>query len=132
MSLANRSEVMSVRMQLSIVACAMAMALTGCGSKDAAEPAPAGAARSQPAAAAAGSVPAMLRSTIAATLKVDEGKVTPRASFAGDLGADELAMVELVMAYERTFKVDISNADADRFKQVQDVMAYLEQRRALR
>ena len=55
------------------------------------------------------------------------GKPTPC------VGRDhELAMVELVMAYERVFKVDIPNADADRFKQVKDVVAYLQKRTTLR
>ena len=72
-------------------------------------------------------MPATLRATIATVLKVDESRVTPRASFAADLGADELDMVELVMACERAFKVDIRDADADRFEHVQDVISYLRQ-----
>ena len=77
-------------------------------------------------------MPATLRSTIASTLKVDENTVVPEATFAKDLGADELSMVELVMAYERVFKVDIPDADADRFKKVQDVVDYLRKRSVLR
>ena len=77
-------------------------------------------------------MPPDLRSTIASTLKIDEGRVIPSATFAKDLGADELSMVELVMAYERVFKVDIPNADADRFTKVQDVIDYLRKRHVLR
>ena len=73
-----------------------------------------------------------LRSTIASTLKIDESRVVPAATFAKDLGADELSMVELVMAYERVFTIDIPNADADRFKKVQDVIDYLRKHNVLR
>jgi acyl carrier protein len=109
----------------------MAITVAGC-SNDAAKPAgaePDQLARSSP---PLGTVPPVLRSTIAATLKVEDSKVTPTASFTGDLHADELAMVELVMAYEREFRIDISDADADHFKHVQDVTAYLQKRRVLR
>lgn len=111
----------------------MTITLTGC-SNGTATPAGAGAKPDPPATSvpASGTVPPVLRSTIASTLKVEESKVTPSASFAGDLHADELAMVELVMAYEREFKVDISDTDAGRFKQVQDVATYLQQRHVLR
>ena len=77
-------------------------------------------------------MPPTLRSAIASTLKIDEGKVVPAATFVKDLGADELGMVELVMAYERVFKIDIPNADADRFQKVQDVIDYLRKRNVLR
>ena len=46
--------------------------------------------------------------------------------------ADELALVELVTAYEREFKISIPNADADKFHQVRDVVAYLKKRGALK
>ena len=58
--------------------------------------------------------------------------MVPSATFAKDLAADDLAMVELVMAYERVFKIDIRNADADRFKTVQDVIDYLRTKNVLR
>jgi acyl carrier protein len=84
-----------------------------------------GAPPAQAAPVAGDGVPPRLRTAIASTLKIDESRVTPTASFATDLGADELSMVELVMAYEREFKVNISDADADRFTRVQDVVNYL-------
>ena len=77
------------------------------------------------------SVPERLRSIIAKTLKINENKVTAAASFVKDLGADELALVELVMAYEREFKIDIKDSDADHFQQVRDVIAYLRKRGVL-
>lgn len=79
-----------------------------------------------------GGVPDRLRSAIATTLKVDESKVTQGASFARDLGADDLGMVELVMAYEREFRIEIPNSDAARFQRVQDVVDYLQRRNVLR
>jgi acyl carrier protein len=79
----------------------------------------------QGAASADAAVPARLRAIIAKELKINENRVTATASFVKDLGADELALVELVMAYEREFKISISDADADQFRQVRDVVTYL-------
>ena len=120
--------------RLSIAVSVAVMMLIGCGS-DTADPAAAARASQSPPQSSSNSgstVPVVLRSTIAGTLKVDESRVTPSASFATDLGADELDTVELVMAYERVFKVDIRDPDADHFKQVQDVMAFLRRHQALR
>ena len=77
-------------------------------------------------------MPPKLRSTIASTLKIDESKVTPSATFVTDLGADELDLVELAMAYDREFEVDVRKADADGFMRVQDVMSFLQKHGALR
>ena len=77
-------------------------------------------------------MPARLRAIIAKELKVNENRVTATASFVKDLGADELALVELVMAYEREFKVSISDADADQFRQVRDVVTYLREHGVLK
>jgi acyl carrier protein len=126
---------LNARAQRSIVVWACAISLVGCGSSTT-EPASAGATATQSSAAAPstsdGAVPATLRSTIASTLKVDEATVVPEATFANDLGANELSMVELVMAYERVFKIAIPDADADRFTTVQDVIDYLRKRNVLR
>ena len=86
----------------------------------------------QGAATADASVPAQLRSIIAKTLKINESKVTATATFVKDLGADELALVELVMAYEKEFKVRISDAEADQFRQVRDVVAFLKKHGVLK
>lgn len=120
-----------VNFQKLTVTVTMAVSLVACGSSNTADTA---APSQSPAASAAarGTLTPALRSTIATTLKIDESKVTPDASFAKDLGADELSMVELVMAYEREFKVDIRDADADQFKQVKDVVTYLQKHNALR
>ena len=115
-----------VSLQQLMAVAVVAIVLAGCGSGPTDESAAAG----PNAATADGRVPATVRSLIARTLEVDENRVTPGASFAGDLDADELDMVELVMAYERAFKVEISDEDASRFKQVQDVVTYLQKRNA--
>jgi acyl carrier protein len=63
-------------------------------------------------------------------LNVTEGQVTPKASFAGDLGADSLDTVELVMAFEEEFKNEIKGeipeSEAEKLKTVGDVIAYIE------
>lgn len=125
----------TVGVQASIVVCMFAMSLAGCGANTA-DPASVGATPDQTSSSApstsGGAVPPNLRSTIATTLKIDEARVIPSATFAKDLGADELSMVELVMAYERVFKIRIPDADADRFTKVQDVIDYLRKRNVLR
>ena len=119
-------------LQRLIVMGGLTIALIGCGSSGTSDAPRADTAPAAAAPATTAEVPERLRSAIATTLKVDPGKVTPNASFTKDLGADELAMVELVMAYEREFKVDIRDADAKSFQQVSDVVSFLRQRSVLR
>ena len=59
-------------------------------------------------------------------LGVEESKVTPQASFTGDLGADSLDFVELSMAYEDAFGVEIVDDDAMKLVTVQDAVDYIE------
>ena len=61
-------------------------------------------------------------------LGVDEAKVTPRARFIQDLGADSLDEVELIMRFEEEFNIEISDADAAKLHCVCDVVKYLEKR----
>ena len=129
---------MTLTIRRSIVITSLAVSISSCGSS-AATPVAGDAAAGAPAQSTAPvratsdtSVPATLRSTIAKTLKIDESRVVPSAAFQKDLAADDLSMVELVMAYERVFKIDIPNADADRFKTVQDVIDYLRKKNVLR
>ena len=59
-------------------------------------------------------------------LGVDESEVTPKASFVDDLGADSLDQVELVMALEEAFDLEISDEDAEKIRSVQDAVEYIE------
>ena len=58
-------------------------------------------------------------------LGVDEGKVTPEASFIDDLGADSLDTVELVMALEEEFETEIPDEDAEKITTVQQAIDYI-------
>ena len=69
-----------------------------------------------------------VRKIVVEQLSVDEKEVTPQASFQGDLGADSLDTVELVMALEEEFSVEISDEDAEKIASVQDAVNYIEQR----
>ena len=64
---------------------------------------------------------------IAKQLGVDEGNVTPDASFMEDLGADSLDTVELVMALEEEFDIEIPDSDAEKIQTVQDALSYLDE-----
>ena len=59
-------------------------------------------------------------------LGVDPEKVTPEASFVDDLGADSLDTVELVMAFEEEFTIDIPDEDAEQMRTVGDAISYIE------
>jgi acyl carrier protein len=67
-----------------------------------------------------------VKQLIAEQLGVDEAEVTPSASFVDDLGADSLDQVELVMALEEAFDLEISDADAEKIRTVQDAIDYIE------
>ncbi len=68
-----------------------------------------------------------LRDIIAETLKVDKDKVTPEASFTDDLKADSLDHVELIMAFEDEYGVEIPDEDAQKIRTVGDALTYVEQ-----
>jgi acyl carrier protein len=59
-------------------------------------------------------------------LGVEESEVTPTASFVDDLGADSLDRVELIMALEESFDLEIPDEQAETIKTVQDAVAYIE------
>jgi acyl carrier protein len=67
-----------------------------------------------------------VKQIISEQLGVDEGEVTPSASFTDDLGADSLDQVELVMALEEAFDVEISDEDAEKIRTVQDATDYID------
>ncbi len=66
-------------------------------------------------------------SIIVDQLGVDGDQVKPEASFTDDLGADSLDIVELVMAFEEEFGIEIPDEDAEKIGKVQDAVAYIEQ-----
>lgn len=73
---------------------------------------------------------AQVRKLVAEELSVDEAEVTPQAGFQEDLGADSLALVELVMAFEDKFEIDnIPDEDAEKIKTVKDAVEYIAARK---
>ncbi|MBU1035532.1 acyl carrier protein [bacterium] len=58
-------------------------------------------------------------------LGVDESKITEDSSFVDDLGADSLDIVELIMAFEEEFDMEIPDEDAEKIKTVGDAVKYL-------
>ena len=58
-------------------------------------------------------------------LGVDEDAVTMSASFVDDLGADSLDIVELIMAFEEAFDIEIQDADAEKISTVGDAVEYI-------
>lgn len=71
-----------------------------------------------------------VKEIIAKELEVDVKQLAPEAKFIEDLGADSLDIVELVMALEEEFGIDIPDEDADKMKTVGDAMNYLQQHAA--
>ena len=59
---------------------------------------------------------------------VDIEKVTPEASFMDDLGADSLDTVELVMAFEEAFNIEIPDEDAEKIIKIQDAVTYIKEK----
>jgi len=73
---------------------------------------------------------AKVRKLVAEELNVDESEVTPEATFQDDLGADSLALVELIMAFEEKFEIEnIPDEDAEQIKTVQNAVDYIVRRR---
>jgi acyl carrier protein len=74
------------------------------------------------------SVDEKVRRIIVEQLAVSEDEVTQVASFVDDLGADSLDTVELVMALEEEFNIEISDEEAEKIKTVGDAVKYIEAR----
>ena len=72
-----------------------------------------------------------IKTIVAEQLGVDESQVTEDASFIDDLGADSLDTVELIMAFEEEFDVEIPDEDAQKIKTVKDVIDYIESKKQL-
>lgn len=73
----------------------------------------------------ADSMPDKVKEIIVNELGVEAEKVTPEASFVEDLGADSLDTVELVMAFEEEFGIDIPDEDAEQMRTVGEAIDYL-------
>ncbi|MCS5421781.1 MULTISPECIES: acyl carrier protein [Psychrilyobacter] len=67
-----------------------------------------------------------IKEVIVDQLGVDADQVTLEANFIDDLGADSLDTVELIMAFEEEFDIEIPDADAEKIKTVQDVLNFVE------
>jgi acyl carrier protein len=74
----------------------------------------------------AGDVGTRVQEIISEQLGVAAEQVTPEASFIEDLGADSLDIVELVMALEEEYGMEISDEDAEKIRTVKDVVDYIE------
>jgi acyl carrier protein len=70
-------------------------------------------------------IEAKVKSIIADQLGVGEDEIKPESSFIEDLGADSLDIVELVMAMEEEFEVEIPDEEAENIKTVQDAVNYI-------
>ena len=72
------------------------------------------------------SIEEKVRSIIVEQLGVESDKVTADARFIEDLGADSLDTVELVMAFEENFDIEVPDEEAEKLQSVADVVAYIE------
>ena len=68
-----------------------------------------------------------VKAIVAEQLGVKAEQVTNAASFVDDLGADSLDTVELVMAFEEAFEIEIPDEDAEKIRTVQDAVTYIDQ-----
>ncbi|GAB4420452.1 MAG: acyl carrier protein [Thermodesulfovibrionales bacterium] len=69
-----------------------------------------------------------VKEIIAKQLGVNQSEVTPEASFVEDLGADSLDTVELVMAFEEAFNIEIPDEDAEKIVKVKDAVDYIKKK----
>lgn len=70
-------------------------------------------------------IPEKVKGIIVEQLGVDEDQVTEDAAFVDDLGADSLDQVELVMALEEEFGIEIPDEDAEKIARVKDAVSYI-------
>ena len=68
-----------------------------------------------------------VKAIIVDKLSVDEAEVKPEASFANDLGADSLDTVELIMEFDKEFKISMPDDQAEKISTVGDAIAYIEE-----
>jgi acyl carrier protein len=75
-------------------------------------------------------IEAKVKEIIINKLGVDDGQITPEASFTNDLGADSLDTVELVMEFEKAFGMQIPDEDAEKITTVGDAVRYIKSKTA--
>ena len=80
--------------------------------------------------ASTGEITEQVKEIIVEQLGVGAEEVTPEASFIEDLGADSLDIVELIMALEEKYEIEIPDEDAEKIQTVKDVISYIEERQA--
>ncbi|MCB9666995.1 MAG: acyl carrier protein [Myxococcales bacterium] len=68
-----------------------------------------------------------VKEIISQQLDVDGAQIKDDASFIDDLGADSLAIVELVLAFEEQFEIDIPDEDTEKIRTVGDAVSYIEE-----
>lgn len=71
-----------------------------------------------------------VKEIIAKQLGVNASDVTPESSFVEDLGADSLDTVELVMAFEETFNIEIPDEEAEKIAKVKDAIEYIKNKQS--
>jgi len=71
-----------------------------------------------------------VKEIIAKQLGVNAAEITPESSFVEDLGADSLDTVELVMAFEEGFNIEIPDEDAEKIQKVKDAVEYIKNKQA--
>ena len=72
-------------------------------------------------------IAAQVKRIIKEQLDVDEKDIKPESTFIDDLGADSLGLVELVLAFEEAFEIDIPDEDTEKIRTVQDAVSYVEE-----
>lgn len=70
-------------------------------------------------------ITAEVKRIITEQLDVDEADIKPESTFIDDLGADSLGLVELVLAFEESFGIEIPDEDTEKIRTVQDAVAYI-------
>lgn len=71
-----------------------------------------------------------VKEIIAKQLGVNAAEITPESSFVEDLGADSLDTVELVMAFEENFNIEIPDEDAEKITKVKDAIEYIKKKQS--
>jgi len=71
-----------------------------------------------------------VKEIIAKQLGVNAAEITPESSFVEDLGADSLDTVELVMAFEEAFNIEIPDEDSEKIQKVKDAVEYIKNKQA--